>query len=247
MKKTTHFGYKQILIEDKTHMVRGVFNSVARRYDLMNDLMSGGLHRLWKRIAIESLAIRPGMQILDLASGTGDLARSMAKRVGASGSIILADINDQMLRIGRDRCIDNGEWRNLNWCQCDGELLPYAKNNFDRVTVGFGLRNMTNIDRALAEIYRVLKPGGKMLILEFSKPVSEPLTKLYDLYSFSILPMMGKLVADDKESYQYLAESIRKHPDQVTFKAMIEAVGFIETTYTNLTGGIVAIHQGTKS
>ena len=202
MKETTHFGFQEVPVEEKTYRVREVFNSVARRYDLMNDLMSAGLHRLWKRVAIETIAVRPGMQILDLASGTGDLARAMSHRAGPDGHVVLADINDQMLRVGRDRCIDNGELKGLSWCQCDAEMLPYPSESFNRVTIGFGLRNVTDKETALKEMYRVLKPGGKALVLEFSKPVSAALSQIYDVYSFSVLPVMGQLVAQDKESYQ---------------------------------------------
>ena len=247
MKETTHFGFQEVPVEEKTYRVREVFNSVAQRYDLMNDLMSAGLHRLWKRVAIETIAIRPGMQILDLASGTGDLARAMSHRTGPDGHVVLADINDQMLRVGRDRCIDNGELKGLSWCQCDAEMLPYPSESFNRVTIGFGLRNVTDKETALKEMYRVLKPGGKALVLEFSKPISAPLSQIYDVYSFSVLPVMGQLVAQDKESYQYLAESIRKHPDQEALATMMRSTGFESVTYQNLTGGVVAIHVGAKA
>jgi demethylmenaquinone methyltransferase/2-methoxy-6-polyprenyl-1,4-benzoquinol methylase len=247
MKETTHFGFKEVPVEEKTYRVREVFNSVARRYDLMNDLMSAGLHRLWKRVAIETIAIRPGMQVLDLASGTGDLARAMSRRAGSGGHVVLGDINDQMLRVGRDRCIDNGELKGLSWCQCDAETLPYSSESFDRVTIGFGLRNVTDKDAALREMHRVLKPGAKALVLEFSKPASASLSQIYDVYSFSVLPAMGQVVAQDKESYQYLAESIRKHPDQETLAEMMRSAGFESVTYQNLTGGIVAIHTGVKA
>lgn len=246
MKDTTHFGYKEVPVAEKTYRVREVFNSVARRYDLMNDLMSVGMHRLWKRVAIETAAVRPGMQILDLASGTGDLARAMARRAGSKGHVCLADINDQMLRVGRDRAIDAGELHGLSWCQCDAEALPYPDASFDRVTIGFGLRNVTRKEVALTEMLRVLKPGGRALVLEFSKPVSAPLEQVYDLYSFSVLPALGKVVTNDAESYQYLAESIRKHPDQDTLKQMMETAGFTQVSYQNLTGGIVALHLGIK-
>lgn len=246
MKETTHFGYQDVPIEEKTYRVREVFNSVARQYDLMNDLMSAGLHRLWKRVAVETAAVRPGMRVLDLASGTGDLARSMAQRAGSKGSVVLADINDQMLRVGRDRTIDAGELEGLSWCQCDAETLPFPDASFDRVTIGFGLRNVTQKEVALSEMYRILKPTGRALVLEFSKPISQPLEQVYDLYSFNVLPMLGQLVANDKASYQYLAESIRKHPDQDTLKSMMEDAGFCDTKYQNLTGGIVAIHSGVK-
>ena len=247
MKNTTHFGFKEIPSKEKTHRVRQVFNSVAPQYDLMNYIMSAGLHRLWKRVAIESIAIRPAMQVLDLAAGTGDLGRSMAKRAGSEGNVILADINDQMLRIGRDRCINQGQLKGLTWCQCDAENLPYSEDSFDRVTIGFGLRNVTNKEIALKEMLRVLKPGGKALILEFSKPISRSLTQLYDVYSFSILPLMGQLITQDRDSYQYLAESIRKHPDQETLSQMMTDSGFTSISYQNLSGGIVAIHIGMKS
>ena len=247
MKDTTHFGFKEIPSEEKSHRVREVFNSVAHQYDLMNDLMSLGLHRLWKRVAIESIAIRPGMQVVDLAAGTGDLGRSMAKRTGSEGNVILADINDQMLRVGRNLCINQGRLKGISWCQCDAENLPYSEDCFDRITIGFGLRNVTNKELALKEMLRVLKPGGKALILEFSKPISRSFTHLYDIYSFSILPLMGQLITQDKHAYQYLAESIRKHPDQETLSQMMKDAGFTSISYQNLSGGIVAIHIGMKS
>ena len=247
MKKTTHFGFKEVPIKEKTYRVRKVFNSVATRYDLMNDLMSAGLHRIWKRVAIETIAIRPGMQILDLASGTGDLARGMSRRAGSEGHVVITDINERMLHVGRNKCIDNGKLKGLSWCQCDAETLPYPNEAFDRVTIGFGLRNVTDKDAALREMHRILKPTGKALVLEFSKPVSSSLSQIYDIYSFSVLPAMGHFVAQDKESYQYLAESIRKHPDQDTLAEMMRAADFGSVTYTNLTGGIVAIHTGVKA
>lgn len=247
MKKTTHFGFKEVPIEEKTYRVREVFNNVATRYDLMNDLMSAGLHRMWKRVAIETIAIRPGMQILDLASGTGDLARGMSRRAGSEGHVVMTDINERMLHVGRNKCIDNGELKGLSWCQCDAETLPYPDEAFDRVVIGFGLRNVTDKATALREMHRILKPGGKALVLEFSKPVSAPLSQLYDIYSFSVLPALGHFVAQDKESYQYLAESIRKHPDQVALAEMMREADFESVTYTNLTGGIVAIHTGVKA
>ena len=247
MKKTTHFGFKEVSIEEKTHRVREVFNNVATRYDLMNDLMSAGLHRMWKRVAIETIAIRPGMQILDLASGTGDLARGMSRRAGSDGHVVITDINERMLHVGRNKCIDNGELKGLSWCQCDAETLPYRDEAFDRVVIGFGLRNVTDKATALKEMHRILKPGGKALVLEFSKPVSAPLSQLYDIYSFSVLPALGHFVAQDKESYQYLAESIRKHPDQGALAEMMREADFESVTYTNLTGGIVAIHTGVKA
>jgi demethylmenaquinone methyltransferase/2-methoxy-6-polyprenyl-1,4-benzoquinol methylase len=247
MKKTTHFGFKEVPVEEKTYRVREVFNNVSMRYDLMNDLMSAGLHRMWKRVAIETIAIRPGMQILDLASGTGDLARGMSRRAGSEGHVVMTDINEQMLHVGRNKCIDNGELKGLSWCQCDAETLPYPNEAFDRVVIGFGLRNFTDKAAALREMHRILKPGGKALVLEFSKPVSAPLSQLYDIYSFSVLPALGHFVAQDKESYQYLAESIRKHPDQSALAEMMREADFESVTYTNLTGGIVAIHTGVKA
>ena len=247
MKKTTHFGFKEVPIEEKTYRVQEVFNNVAIRYDVMNDLMSAGLHRMWKRVAIETIAIRPGMQILDLASGTGDLARGMSRRAGSEGHVVMADINERMLHVGRNKCIDNGELKGISWCQCDAETLPYPNEAFDRVVIGFGLRNVTDKATALREMHRILKPGGKALVLEFSKPVSAPLSQLYDIYSFSVLPALGHFVAQDKESYQYLAESIRKHPDQGALAEMMREADFESVTYTNLTGGIVAIHTGVKT
>jgi len=246
MKKTIDFGFKEVPVEEKAYRVREVFDSVATRYDLMNDLMSAGLHRMWKRVAIETIAIRPGMQILDLASGTGDLARGMSRRAGAKGHVVMTDINERMLHVGRDKCIDNGELKGLSWCQCDAETLPYPNETFDRVVIGFGLRNVTDKDATLREMYRILKSNGKALVLEFSKPVSASLSQIYDIYSFAVLPAMGHFVAQDKESYQYLAESIRKHPDQDTLAEMMRAANFESVTYTNLTGGVVAIHTGAK-
>ncbi|HAN80946.1 MAG: bifunctional demethylmenaquinone methyltransferase/2-methoxy-6-polyprenyl-1,4-benzoquinol methylase UbiE [Gammaproteobacteria bacterium] len=246
MKKTTDFGFKEVPIEEKAYRVREVFDNVATRYDLMNDLMSAGLHRMWKRVAIETIAIRPGMQVLDLASGTGDLARGMSRRAGSEGHVVMTDINERMLHVGRNKCIDNGELKGLSWCQCDAETLPYPNETFDKVVIGFGLRNVTDKDAVLREMYRVLKSNGKALVLEFSKPVSSSLSQIYDIYSFSVLPAMGHFVAQDKESYQYLAESIRKHPDQDTLAEMMRAADFESVTYTNLTGGVVAIHTGAK-
>ncbi|MBU25354.1 MAG: bifunctional demethylmenaquinone methyltransferase/2-methoxy-6-polyprenyl-1,4-benzoquinol methylase UbiE [Gammaproteobacteria bacterium] len=247
MKKTTHFGFQEVPIEEKTYRVREVFNNVAIHYDLMNDLMSAGLHRLWKRVAIETIAVRPGMQILDLASGTGDLARGMSRRAGSEGHVVMTDINERMLHVGRDKCIDHNELKGLSWCQCNAEELPYPSGAFDRVTIGFGLRNVTDKDNVLREMYRILKPGGKALVLEFSKPIDASLSRIYDIYSFSILPTMGHIVAQDKESYQYLAESIRKHPDQDTLAEMMREVDFESVTYKNLTKGIVAIHTGVRA
>ena len=241
--RTTHFGFQTVAEQEKAQRVAEVFHSVAKRYDLMNDLMSAGLHRLWKRFMVEQALLRPGMRCLDIAGGTGDIARLLAEGVGPTGEVWLTDINESMLAVGRDRMLDEG--RLLPCVQCDAERLPFPTDYFDRVTVAFGLRNMTHKERALAEMHRVLKPGGKLLILEFSR-VARPLAPLYDLYSFQVLPRMGELVAKDAASYRYLAESIRMHPDQETLKGMIEQVGFSRVDYHNLTFGVVALHTGYK-
>ncbi len=241
--RTTHFGFQTVAEQEKAQRVAEVFHSVAKRYDLMNDLMSAGLHRLWKRFMVEQALLRPGMRCLDIAGGTGDIARLLAEGVGPTGEVWLTDINESMLAVGRDRMLDEG--RLLPCVQCDAERLPFPTDYFDRVTVAFGLRNMTHKERALAEMHRVLKPGGKLLILEFSR-VARPLAPLYDLYSFQVLPRMGGLVAKDAASYRYLAESIRMHPDQETLKGMIEQVGFSRVDYHNLTFGVVALHTGYK-
>ncbi|NMP16154.1 MULTISPECIES: bifunctional demethylmenaquinone methyltransferase/2-methoxy-6-polyprenyl-1,4-benzoquinol methylase UbiE [unclassified Thalassotalea] len=245
-KDTTHFGYKTVSKDDKESMVAGVFHSVAKQYDVMNDLMSFGVHRLWKRFTIDASGVRPGNHILDLAGGTGDLTAKFSKLTGPTGKVILADINSSMLQVGRDKLRDRGIVGNVDYVQANAEALPFEDNSFDIVTIAFGLRNVTNKDKALASIFRVLKPGGRLLVLEFSKPEHELLNKAYDFYSFNILPKMGELVAKDGESYQYLAESIRMHPDQETLKQMMEDVGFEQTSYHNLTGGIVALHKGYK-
>lgn len=241
----THFGYKTVSIDDKASLVRGVFDSVASRYDIMNDLMSGGLHRLWKRYTIDQADVRPGHRVLDLAGGTGDLALAFANKVGDRGEVVLADINHAMLEQGRRRLVDAGVAGNLSIAQVDAERLPFADNSFDRITIAFGLRNVTDQDAALASMYRILKPGGKALILEFSKP-ADALKPAYDLYSFKVLPVIGKLVANDEESYQYLAESIRMHPDQETLLGMLQEAGFERCRFHNLSGGIVALHTGHK-
>lgn len=243
---TTHFGYKTVNKEDKVSMVAGVFHSVAAQYDVMNDLMSFGIHRLWKRFTIDASGVRPGNKVLDLAGGTGDLTAKFSRLVGKEGSVVLADINSSMLNVGRDKLRDKGLVQNIEYVQANAECLPFEENTFDVVTIAFGLRNVTDKDKALRSIYSVLKPGGRLLVLEFSKPEQEMLNKAYDFYSFNILPKMGELVAKDGESYKYLAESIRMHPDQETLKSMMENAGFEQTTYKNLTGGIVALHKGYK-
>lgn len=242
----THFGFKTVPKEQKVAMVADVFHSVAAKYDIMNDVMSFGIHRLWKRFTLDCSGVRPGQTVLDLAGGTGDITALFAKRVGPTGKVVLADINESMLNVGRDKLRDLGLVKNIDFVQANAEALPFADNSFDIVTIGFGLRNVTDKDAALRSMFRVLKPGGRLLVLEFSKPEHEWLTKAYDLYSFRILPFMGQLIANDKESYQYLAESIRMHPDQATLKQMMSDAGFMEVTYHNLTGGIVALHRGYK-
>ena len=243
--ETTHFGYKDVAVDDKADLVKGVFDSVASRYDIMNDLMSGGMHRLWKRYTIQHANARPGHVILDLAGGTGDLAREFARIVGERGRVVLADINAAMLEHGRRRLVDAGVAGNVELAQVDAEALPFADNSFDRVSIAFGLRNVTDKEGALAEMNRVLKPGGKVLILEFSEP-SRAIKPAYDLYSFKVLPLLGRLIAKDPESYQYLAESIRMHPDQETLLGMMQDAGFERCRYNNLTAGIVALHTGYK-
>lgn len=242
----THFGFQNVSAAEKAQKVAGVFRSVADRYDLMNDLMSGGIHRLWKHITIEMSAVRPGQRVLDLAGGTGDLAARFSRLVGPEGLVILADINDAMLRVGRDKLLDRGHVGNLQFAQCDAQYLPFPDNSFDCITIAFGLRNVTDKDLALTAMQRVLKPGGRLLVLEFSKPRSSLLGRLYDQYSFHVLPGMGKLFAGDADSYRYLAESIRMHPDQETLKAMMSAAGFAQVSYTDMTGGIVTLHKGVK-
>lgn len=245
--KTTDFGYQKVPTSEKAGMVAGVFHSVAAKYDLMNDLMSGGIHRVWKFFTIEKSGARAGHQILDIAGGTGDLSANFSKIVGDTGRVVLADINDSMLKVGRDKLIDRGRSNNVEYVQADAQHLPFPDNTFDCITIAFGLRNVTDKDLALRSMLRVLKPGGRLLVLEFSKPVSPALAKIYDTYSFSILPKMGELVAGDAESYAYLAESIRMHPDQETLKSMMDDAGFIKTEYTNMTGGVVALHRGFKA
>jgi len=245
-KKTTHFGYQDVPVEEKVKRVADVFHSVAGKYDLMNDLMSGGIHRLWKRLTIDQSGVRRGHKVLDIAGGTGDLTRKFARMVGQEGKVVLADINDSMLKVGRDKLLNSGVAGNVEYVQANAECLPFEDNTFDVITIAFGLRNVTDQNAALASMLRVLKPGGKLMILEFSKTDNQALTKLYDFYSFNILPQMGKAIAGDADSYRYLAESIRKHPDQETLKGMMEAAGFVNSRYQNMTGGIVALHTGIK-
>ncbi len=240
---TTHFGYTTVDAGDKAGLVRDVFDSVAPRYDIMNDLMSGGMHRLWKRFTIDHANVRPGQSVLDLAGGTGDLAIRFARQVGEEGHVVLADINAAMLDEGRRRLVDEGIAGNVSLAQVDAENLPFGDSSFDCITIAFGLRNVTDKQAALASMHGVLKPGGKAMILEFSKP-ADVIKPAYDLYSFRVLPLLGKLVAKDADSYQYLAESIRMHPDQDTLKRMMEDAGFERCTFHNLMGGIVALHIG---
>jgi demethylmenaquinone methyltransferase/2-methoxy-6-polyprenyl-1,4-benzoquinol methylase len=240
---STHFGYKTVAADDKADMVRGVFDSVASRYDVMNDLMSAGLHRLWKRYTIDRAAVKPGNVVLDLAGGTGDLAREFSRKVGKDGQVVLADINAAMLEQGRRRLIDAGVSGNVTIAQVDAQNLPFESGTFDCITMAFGLRNVTDKDAALASMFRVLKPGGKAMILEFSEP-NKAIKPAYDIYSFKVLPTLGKLVTNDPDSYQYLAESIRMHPDQETLKSMMESAGFERCRFHNLAAGIVALHVG---
>ena len=244
--ETTHFGYEQVAVSDKANKVADVFHSVADKYDLMNDLMSAGVHRLWKRYTIETSGAKKGDTILDLAGGTGDLAAKFTRIVGSDGLVTLSDINGSMLENGRERLTDMGIAGNIEYVQANAECLPFADNKYDLITIAFGLRNVTDKDAALKSMFRVLKPGGKLMILEFSKPVMPGLGTIYDQYSFKLLPLIGKVVANDEDSYRYLAESIRMHPDQETLKDMMDAAGFERTSYHNMTGGVVALHTGYK-
>ena len=243
---TTHFGYEEVQRKDKASRVAGVFHSVASNYDVMNDVMSMGIHRLWKRFAIEMSGVRAGQSVLDIAGGTGDLAAKFSELVGDAGEVVLADINESMLAVGRERLVDRGILNNVTYVQANAEELPFPDNSFDCITIAFGLRNVTDKDAALRSMYRVLKPGGRVLVLEFSKPVVPGLGPIYDAYSFKLLPLMGKLIARDDASYRYLAESIRMHPGQEELLAMMQAAGLERCEYFNLTGGIVALHRGYK-
>ena len=242
--RSTHFGFTDVDWDEKSGRVRDVFDSVANRYDLMNDLMSVGVHRLWKRHAISTTNVRPGDAVLDLAGGTGDLAVLLARKVGPKGRVVLSDINAAMLEQGKDRLLDKGVAGNVTFVQADAEKLPFEDGSFRCVTIAFGLRNVTDKDRALAEIYRVLETGGQALILEFSKPPNAVIQKMYDRYSFDWLPALGQLVTGDRDSYQYLVESIRRHPDQETLASMMRDAGLEQVVYENLAGGIVALHRG---
>jgi demethylmenaquinone methyltransferase/2-methoxy-6-polyprenyl-1,4-benzoquinol methylase len=246
-KTTTDFGFEEIPAAEKQQRVGAVFTSVAEKYDLMNDVMSLGIHHLWKRFTLEMCGLRPGHRVLDLAGGTGDLALKQAALVGETGEVVLADINAAMLQRGRDRMIDSGFVNRISTVQCNAEILPFADNYFDCITIAFGLRNVTDKGRALASMNRVLKPGGRLCVLEFSKPIYAPLEKVYDFYSFKLLPRMGEWIAHDRDSYQYLAESIRRHPDQQALRQiMLEQGGFDEVEVHNLSGGIVALHRAFK-
>ncbi len=244
--QTTHFGYEQVATSDKADKVAEVFHSVADKYDVMNDLMSMGVHRLWKRYTIETSGAKKGDTILDLAGGTGDLAIKFTRIVGPTGKVTLSDINPSMLENGRERLTNMGIAGNIEYVEANAEALPFDDNTYNITTMAFGLRNVTDKDKALRSIYRCLKPGGKLMVLEFSKPVLPGLNTIYDQYSFKLLPFIGKIVANDEESYRYLAESIRMHPDQETLKGMMEDAGFEKCSYHNMTGGIVALHVGYK-
>ncbi len=242
--RVTHFGYQEVPVSEKAGRVREVFDSVADRYDVMNDLMSLGTHRLWKQALLARTGLRSGMSALDVASGTGDIAKGLARQVGDDGRVVMTDINASMLAIGRDRLLDEGLWRNIAVVQADAERLPVRDRSFDCITIAFGLRNVTDKAAALSSMRAALRPGGRLLILEFSKPVIDVLEPLYDAYSFRILPALGRLVANDADSYRYLAESIRRHPDQATLKSMMDDAGLEDSHWNNLSGGIVALHTG---
>lgn len=242
----THFGFEEVNVQDKADRVAHVFHSVAEKYDLMNDLMSLGIHRLWKRFAIDLLGVHKGHVVLDIAGGTGDLTAKISEKIGSTGKIVLSDINSSMLMTGKNRMIDKGLFENIAYAQANAEILPFADNTFDRIIIGFGLRNVTDKQQALHSMFRVLKPGGCALVLEFSKPIMPGLKPIYDAYSFKILPWLGKKILNDADSYRYLAESIRMHPDQETLKNMMKSAGFENVDVHNLSGGIVAVHRGYK-
>ena len=245
-KETTDFGFQTVDKDEKQTMVAKVFHSVASKYDLMNDLMSFGIHRVWKRYTIEASGVRRNQRVLDLAGGTGDLTAKFSRLVGENGEVVLADINDSMLKMGREKLRDHGIVGNVSYVQANAEELPFPDDYFDCITISFGLRNVTDKAKALRSMFRVLKPGGRLLVLEFSKPVLDPLSKIYDAYSFHILQRIGQVIVNDADSYRYLTESIRMHPDQETLKGMMEEAGFDQVSYTNMTGGIVALHKGFK-
>ncbi|MCW9698692.1 MULTISPECIES: bifunctional demethylmenaquinone methyltransferase/2-methoxy-6-polyprenyl-1,4-benzoquinol methylase UbiE [unclassified Avibacterium] len=244
--ETTHFGYQTVAKAEKQKLVANVFHSVAGKYDLMNDLLSFGIHRVWKRFTIDCSGVRKGQKVLDLAGGTGDFSAKFSRLVGESGQVILADINSSMLNVGREKLRNLGVVGNINYVQANAETLPFADNTFDCVIISFGLRNVTDKDKALRSMFRVLKPGGRLLVLEFSKPILDPLSKIYNFYSFNILPKIGEVVVNDGDSYRYLAESIRMHPKQEDLKTMMEQAGFEQVSYYNLSAGIVALHRGYK-
>ncbi|TCZ82069.1 bifunctional demethylmenaquinone methyltransferase/2-methoxy-6-polyprenyl-1,4-benzoquinol methylase UbiE [Lysobacter sp. N42] len=244
---TTHFGFRDVPVGEKQRLVGEVFSSVASRYDVMNDLMSLGIHRIWKRYFVATAQVRRGGRVLDLAGGTGDIAALLQGRVGEGGEVVVGDINGDMLRVGRDRLTDRGMVRGLSWVQCNAQALPFPDASFDLVTIAFGLRNVTDKDAALGEMHRVLRPGGQVRVLEFSQVTADWFRPLYDFHSFNVLPRLGALVAGDEASYRYLAESIRKHPPQRELQAMMEAAGFVRCGYRNLSAGIVAIHSGTRA
>ena len=246
MSDKTHFGYKRVDADKKESLVAGVFDSVATKYDLMNDVMSLGIHRIWKKITLAHTGLKKGQRALDVAGGTGDLTIEMSKQVGPDGEVVLSDINAAMLEQRRRRLMDKGIAGNVKFVEANVEDLPFEDESFDCITIAFGLRNVTHQDKALASMYRVLKPGGRLLVLEFSKPVMPGLGKAYDFYSFNVLPLMGKVIAKDEDSYRYLAESIRMHPDQETLKQMMQDAGFERCTFHNMSGGIVALHKGYK-
>lgn len=244
--ETTHFGFKTVAKEEKEHLVANVFHSVASKYDLMNDLLSFGIHRIWKRFTIDCSGVRKGQTVLDLAGGTGDFTAKFSRIVGQSGKVVLSDINSSMLEVGKEKLRNLGIVGNVEYVQANAEELPFEENTFDCIVISFGLRNVTDKDKALRSMYKVLKPGGRLLVLEFSKPIIDPISQLYNFYSFNILPKVGEVVVNDADSYRYLAESIRMHPKQDELKVMMENAGFESVSYYNLSAGIVALHRGYK-